>query len=169
MAGLAGPTRGAIACGEEVWFDAARRISRRPEQRSVGYVFQEYALFPHLTVEQNITFGGGSSDHLLRRFRIEHLADVRPGELSGGERQRVAVARALARSPRVLLLDEPMAALDPHTRGSVRPSASALGTAPEAAKRLRRCKLRIRSGERCGGLARARRKPQGALFRAARW
>ena len=120
MAGLARPTRGAIACGEDVWFDAVQRISRRPEQRSVGYVFQEYALFPHLTVEQNITFGGGSSDLLLRRFRIEHLADVRPGELSGGERQRVAVARALARSPRVLLLDEPMAALDPHTRGTVR-------------------------------------------------
>jgi molybdate transport system ATP-binding protein len=86
----------------------------------VGYVFQEYALFPHLTVEQNVTFGGGRADRLLWRLQIERLAKAKPGELSGGERQRVAIARALARSPRVLLLDEPMAALDPHTRGSVR-------------------------------------------------
>jgi molybdate transport system ATP-binding protein len=120
IAGLARPRSGAIACGEDVWFDAARGINRRPEQRSVGYVFQEYALFPHLTVEQNVAFGGGRADGLLRRLGIEHLGGARPGELSGGERQRVAVARALARSPRVLLLDEPMAALDPHTRGTVR-------------------------------------------------
>ena len=120
VAGLAKPERGSIACGDDVWFDAARRIDRRPEERSVGYVFQEYALFPHLSVEQNVTFGGGSADGLLRRLRLEHLAGARPAELSGGERQRVAIARALARRPRVLLLDEPMAALDPHTRGTVR-------------------------------------------------
>jgi molybdate transport system ATP-binding protein len=120
LAGLARPERGQIACGEQVWFDAHRRIDRRPEQRSVGYVFQEYALFPHLTVEQNVTFGGGRADALLRRLRIERLAKAKPAELSGGERQRVALARALARSPRVLLLDEPMSALDPHTRGTVR-------------------------------------------------
>ena len=120
VAGLARPERGTIACGEELWFDANRRIDRRPEQRSVGYVFQEYALFPHLTVEQNVAFGGGRADPLLWRLRIEHLARTKPAELSGGERQRVALARALARSPRVLLLDEPMSALDPHTRGSVR-------------------------------------------------
>jgi molybdate transport system ATP-binding protein len=120
VAGLARPERGTIACGEELWFDANRRIDRRPEQRSVGYVFQEYALFPHLTVEQNVAFGGGRADPLLWRLRIAHLARTKPAELSGGERQRVALARALARSPRVLLLDEPMSALDPHTRGSVR-------------------------------------------------
>jgi molybdate transport system ATP-binding protein len=120
LAGLARPERGRIACGEQVWFDAQRRINRRPEQRSVGYVFQEYALFPHLTVEQNVAFGGGRADGLLRRLRIDGLAKAKPAELSGGERQRVALARALARSPRVLLLDEPMSALDPHTRGSVR-------------------------------------------------
>jgi molybdenum ABC transporter ATP-binding protein len=120
VAGLTRPGGGVIACGDATWFDAARGVDVRPEDRSVGYVFQEYALFPHLTVEQNVTFGGGRADRLLWRLRIEHLAKTKPGELSGGERQRVAIARALARSPRVLLLDEPMAALDPHTRGSVR-------------------------------------------------
>jgi molybdate transport system ATP-binding protein len=120
IAGLARPVRGIVSCAEDVWFDSARRIDRRPEERSVGFVFQEYALFPHLTVEQNVTFGGGHADGLLRRLRIEHLARAKPSELSGGERQRVALARALAREPRVLLLDEPMAALDPHTRGKVR-------------------------------------------------
>jgi molybdate transport system ATP-binding protein len=120
VAGLARPTTGVISCGDETWFDAARRVNVRPEDRSVGYVFQEYALFPHLTVEQNVSFGGGRADRLLWRLGIEQLAKEKPGELSGGERQRVAIARALARNPRVLLLDEPMAALDPHTRGTVR-------------------------------------------------
>ena len=120
VAGLARPRRGTISCRDETWFDFDRGVNLRAEQRSVGYVFQEYALFPHLTVEQNVAFGGGRADRLLLRLRIEHLAKVKPGELSGGERQRVAIARALARGPRVLLLDEPMAALDPHTRGAVR-------------------------------------------------
>jgi molybdate transport system ATP-binding protein len=120
IAGLARPARGTVSCAGEVWFDSARRIDRRPEERSVGFVFQEYALFPHLSVEQNVTFGGGRADGLLRRLRVDHLAAVKPAGLSGGERQRVALARALAREPKVLLLDEPMAALDPHTRGKVR-------------------------------------------------
>ena len=120
IAGLARPARGSIACDDDVWFDAARRIDRRPEERSVGYVFQDYALFPHLTVQQNVMFGAARPNGLLRRLEIDHLARAKPGELSGGERQRVAIARALAREPRALLLDEPMSALDPHTRGSVR-------------------------------------------------
>jgi molybdate transport system ATP-binding protein len=120
IAGLARPTRGTISCGDEIWFDADRRVDRRPEERSVGFVFQEYALFPHLSVEQNVAFAGARPDRLLWRLHIEHLAKAKPSELSGGERQRVALARALARAPKVLLLDEPMAALDPHTRGKVR-------------------------------------------------
>jgi molybdate transport system ATP-binding protein len=120
IAGLARPARGKVICSGDVWFDSEGGIDRRPEERSVGFVFQEYALFPHLSVEQNVVFGGGRADGLLRRLRIEHLARVKPSQLSGGERQRVAIARALARGPQVLLLDEPMAALDPHTRGKVR-------------------------------------------------
>jgi molybdate transport system ATP-binding protein len=118
VAGLVRPRRGRVACGDSVWFDGRRNV--RPERRSVGFVFQEYALFPHLTVERNVAFGGGSVDGLLERLRIAHLAKAKPRELSGGERQRVALARALARRPEVLLLDEPMAALDPHTRAGVR-------------------------------------------------
>jgi ABC-type sulfate/molybdate transport systems ATPase subunit len=90
-----------------------------PEHRPVGLVFQEYALFPHMTVWDNVAFGGPVGD-LLQRFGIAHLASARPAALSGGERQRVALARALARRPAVLLLDEPLSALDPHTRDEVR-------------------------------------------------
>jgi molybdate transport system ATP-binding protein len=86
-------------------------------------VFQEYALFPHLSVRRNVAFGGASTaevDEFLERFGIAALAAVRPDAISGGERQRVALARALARRPRVLLLDEPLSALDAHTRSAVR-------------------------------------------------
>jgi molybdate transport system ATP-binding protein len=118
VAGLVRPTRGTIECDGTRWFGDGTNL--RPEQRSVGFVFQEYALFPHLTVERNVRFGGGEADGLLARLGIAHLARAKPRELSGGERQRVALARALARRPRVLLLDEPMAALDAHTRSVVR-------------------------------------------------
>jgi molybdate transport system ATP-binding protein len=118
IAGLARP-RGRIALDEQVWLDAT--TFRPPEERRVGLVFQEYALFPHLSVERNVAFGGKERvAELLERFRISHLAASRPGELSGGERQRVALARALARDPGVLLLDEPLAALDAHTKDAVR-------------------------------------------------
>jgi molybdate transport system ATP-binding protein len=121
VAGLVRPERGRIALGEEVWLDAERGIDSPPEERSVGYVFQDYALFPHLSVRKNVAFGGAERvDELLERFGIGHLAQARPADISGGERQRVAVARALARGPAVLLLDEPLSALDAHTRNAVR-------------------------------------------------
>jgi molybdate transport system ATP-binding protein len=121
IAGLRKPDRGRIARGDHTWFDSAARIDLPPEQRSVGLVFQEYALFPHLTVRANVAFGGTARvEDLLERFHIAHLADAKPATLSGGERQRVALARALSRDPEVLLLDEPLSALDAHTRAIVR-------------------------------------------------
>jgi molybdenum ABC transporter ATP-binding protein len=127
VAGLTRPDAGRIALAERVWFDSALRVDRPPEQRSVGYVFQDYALFPHLSVERNVAFGGKArARELLERLGIEHLARAKPPELSGGERQRVGLARALARDPAVLLLDEPLAALDAHTRAAVRLELSAV-------------------------------------------
>ncbi len=127
IAGLARPKRGTVVLADEVWFDAARGVDLQPEQRRVGFVFQEYALFPHMDVRANVAYGGRARvDELLVRFRIAHLADARPAQLSGGERQRVALARALAREPAVLLLDEPLAALDAHTKRQVRGELSEL-------------------------------------------
>jgi molybdate transport system ATP-binding protein len=121
IAGLVRPHRGRIAFGETAWFDERKGVDLPPERRSVGYLFQDYALFPHLSVRRNVAYGGaGRVDELLERFGIARLADAKPGEISGGERQRVALARALARGPEVLLLDEPLGALDAHTRNSVR-------------------------------------------------
>ena len=110
---------GLVEAEGSVRLDGREWSSLAPEHRPVGLVFQEYALFPHMTVRDNVAFGGPVGD-LLRRFGIAHLASARPAALSGGERQRVALARALARRPAVLLLDEPLSALDPHTRDEVR-------------------------------------------------
>jgi molybdate transport system ATP-binding protein len=121
VAGLIRPQRGRIALGDQVWLDTERNLFLEPEARSVGYVFQQYALFPHLSVEKNVAFGTREPvGELLDRFRLRHVAKARPRDISGGERQRAALARALARRPRVLLLDEPLSALDPHTRSRVR-------------------------------------------------
>ena len=116
VAGLA-RAKGRVALDDEVWLGDA--VDLRPEERRVGLVFQDYALFPHLNVRANVAYGGPVGD-LLERFGIANLADARPTQLSGGERQRVALARALARDPAVLLLDEPLAALDAHTKSQVR-------------------------------------------------
>ena len=113
-------TRGRIMAGDETWLDSDRRIELAPEHRSVGMVFQDYALFPHLSVRKNVEFGRRGQEALLERFGLAALADAKPRELSGGERQRVALARALAPDPAVLLLDEPLAALDAHTRAEIR-------------------------------------------------
>jgi molybdate transport system ATP-binding protein len=121
IAGLLRPERGVVRLGAEDWLDTSHGLDVPPERRRVGLVFQEYALFPHLSVRANVEFGGRRrATELLERFEIDALADARPTTLSGGERQRVALARALARDPAVLLLDEPLSALDAYTRAHVR-------------------------------------------------
>jgi len=127
VAGLVRPAAGRVALDDEVWLDSARGVFRAPDRRRVGLVLQEYALFPHMTVRQNVAYGGAArAAELMERLRIDHLAAARPGQLSGGERQRVALARALAREPGVLLLDEPLAALDAHTKATVREELAVL-------------------------------------------
>ena len=119
IAGLDRPAAGRIECGGERWFGDG--VDLPPERRRCGFVFQDYALFPHLDVRANVAFGADGEDvsPLLDRVGIAGLARAHPAQLSGGERQRVALARALAIGPRALLLDEPLAALDPATRGQV--------------------------------------------------
>jgi molybdopterin-binding protein len=120
IAGLT-KARGRISVNGTTWLESERGVEWPPEERSVGFVFQDYALFPHLSVRRNVEFGRHArADRLLERFGLARLAGAKPGELSGGERQRVALARALATDPAVLLLDEPLSALDAHTRDEVR-------------------------------------------------
>jgi molybdate transport system ATP-binding protein len=139
IAGLVRPERGRIAIEGRVLFDSQARVDLSPQRRALAYLFQDYALFPHLTVRQNLAFGlhGGWLNpgrrheppevrRWLRAFSIEELADHHPDQLSGGQRQRVALARALVARPSALLLDEPFSALDAQLKGRLRNELLAL-------------------------------------------
>lgn len=123
IAGLERADEGHVTCSGETWADTGCRFSLPTRKRGVGYVFQEFTLFPHLSVYKNVAFAARDErtvEELLRRFGIWHLRDSRPHLISGGERQRCALCQALARQPRALLMDEPFSALDPLTRRRLR-------------------------------------------------
>ena len=128
IAGLSTPDEGRIAIGGDAIYDSEGKVNQASWKRRIGYVLQDLALFPHLTALENVEYGlqqlpaeerHARSREMLKAFRVDHLADRPPAQISGGERQRVALARALVTEPRVLLLDEPLVALDRPTRSLI--------------------------------------------------
>ncbi|XAK02208.1 sulfate/molybdate ABC transporter ATP-binding protein [Campylobacter coli] len=115
IAGLIKPEFGRIEVGDELWLDTQKNINLAIQKRKIGFVFQDYALFPNMSVKENISYAATSKqkvEELLSLMNLENLAKNYPKNLSGGQAQRVALARALAREPQILLLDEPLSALD---------------------------------------------------------
>jgi molybdate transport system ATP-binding protein len=124
LAGLADPDSGRISVNGDCWFDSARGIRQPPQKRGIGFVFQDYALFPNLSVRDNIAYAApkndaGWVDELLDLTQLTALQNRKPDTLSGGQKQRVALARAIARKPALLLLDEPLSALDAQARSQL--------------------------------------------------
>ncbi|MBK8598591.1 MAG: ABC transporter ATP-binding protein [Holophagales bacterium] len=135
LAGLDRPDDGTIVRGDETWLDTARGVFVPARRRRIGFLFQDYALFPHLSAHENVAFGlrgipaaerDGRAAGTIALLKLEGLGTRRPAELSGGQKQRVALARAIAPSPRLLLLDEPLSALDGPTREELRGELRAL-------------------------------------------
>lgn len=130
IAGVTRPAKGRIAIRDHVLFDSARGIHLPPEQRRIGYVFQDARLFPHLSVRQNLDYGrrmnglrpdAATQAHAIELLDIGHLLDRRPAQLSGGEMQRIALGRALLAKPKLLLLDEPLGSLDDERKADILP------------------------------------------------
>lgn len=124
LAGLVKPDKGRITVGNKVWFDSVSKLNLPPQKRNIGYMFQDYALFPNMTVEENIRFAHPENNrkevsNLIQTFGLEEFANRKPAGLSGGQKQRVALARAVASKPSLMLLDEPLSALDAEMRVSL--------------------------------------------------